>query len=251
MDQQGMDSLYGNYRQQYYKKIRRNWEPWYRDSVNDATAPGTATTANRIAFLEHLLDQFEVGPLNFVVDFGGDMGQFFPARARRKCLIDPSERSLVDGVARVDSWAELPQAPDLVIAAHVLEHVNDPAGLLMEIRQAIPPGGYLYVEVPQDAPRLRSWHASKLYGSWIEQLTRYRWTIILLDFYTGVYRNFGFRVPRLGLVKQSEHVNYFTREGLEGLLTSTGFRVIGSQRDGDFRAGGLKMGRLGILAKAA
>jgi len=245
-----MDALYGNYREDAYLEARQHWEPWYRKGANEATAPGSAVTADRVKFLDALLEKFDLRKLGVVVDFGGDMGQFFPAAAMTRYLLDPSDRQVVDGVVRITSWAKLPSPPDLVIVAHVLEHVNDPAALLAEVRRELPEGGYLYVEVPLDMPRLRPWHSSSGYAHWIHRLRRHRLLFILLDFYSGLCRNFGLRVPRLGVVKQSEHINYFSSRSLVALLPSNGFRLLGSLEDRDFRVGRLRMGRLGVLAVA-
>jgi 2-polyprenyl-3-methyl-5-hydroxy-6-metoxy-1,4-benzoquinol methylase len=62
-------------------------------------------------------------------------------------------------------WGEVSSLPkdiryDLVVMSHILEHVQDPLGMLGEIRQRMNHGGYLYVTVPNVAcweARLSGW----------------------------------------------------------------------------------------------
>ena len=246
-----MEKLYGEYRENTYVNARRRWEPWYGNQVNSATIPDAPTVIDRVRFLDSLLEECGVEVLDVVVDLGGDLGQFFPARAKARYLIDPSQREVVQGVKRLRDWSEVECAPDLVIVAHVLEHVNDPRSLLAEVRLHIASEGHLYIEVPLDAPKLRSGHAGEFYASWLQWVAKSRWMFIAVDFVTGLFRNFGLHVPRLGLVKQSEHINYFTQESIEILLAQQGFSVTGSRSDPQFRMSGLLMGRLGVLARVS
>lgn len=51
-------------------------------------------------------------------------------------------------VARVEDLTALDKRFDLALLVHVLEHVEDPLGLLKNIRQILNPAGVLVVEVP-------------------------------------------------------------------------------------------------------
>ena len=73
---------------------------------------------------------------------GADEGQFFPAGySGPKYVIEVSGKDLVDGVQAASSLEELPDRPHLVIAAHLLEHLVDPAALVKEIRAAVADDG--------------------------------------------------------------------------------------------------------------
>ena len=88
--------------------------------------------------------------------------------------IDPSEHAVRNGVPGASGHlerGELETVPlghgefDLVVLSHVLEHCQDPSGLLVRLREVLRPGGYLYVEVPNAS----SWEARMLgqyWGGW-------------------------------------------------------------------------------------
>jgi hypothetical protein len=95
---------------------------------------------------------------------------------------------------------------------------------------------------------VRQWHAGARYRRFLDRVSATRGSWIAADFVAGVARNFGCTVPRLGAVKQSEHINYFSTQSLRALLVSGGFRVVSTQTDPTASFGGLRMGVLGALA---
>ena len=128
---QELNSLYGHYRDNEYKRIRHHWEPWYSRNVNDAFSTGSDVIEERLSFMMRSLDAAHMKPkLECVIDFGGDEGQFFPQVPTGRWIVcDVSNRELPSGVERVSSLRELGDVkPDLVIVAHVLEHMPDPLG---------------------------------------------------------------------------------------------------------------------------
>lgn len=54
-------------------------------------------------------------------------------------------------IADLESIRRLPKGFDCILAADTLEHLNDPAGMLRMIREALPPGGLLILSVPNVA----------------------------------------------------------------------------------------------------
>jgi len=248
-----IEGLYANYRKPTYVRVRRSWEPWYRDSVNDAFVPGSAAVEDRVRFESEVLASGGLDrPLEYAVDFGGDQGQFFPdIPIKRRLVVDVSDKPLLAGVERIPTLRAAPEAPDLVVAAHILEHFSDPRALLAEIRDLISPNGFLYVEVPLERPRITSWHRSRRYGSWTRLVSHTRLSFIPCDFASGVARQLGWRIPWFGIVKQSEHINFFTSSSLRSLLESSGFEVAAERAEPDARAGPLRLGRLGMAAVPA
>jgi Methyltransferase domain len=249
-DDDTLAAIYSGYRDERYLSIRRRWEPWYRRDLNSATEPGSKTVAERIGFVTNIVGSYiDIDTLRNIVDYGGDEGQFFPAGySGPKYVIEVSGKDLVDGVQAASSLDELPERPHLVIAAHLLEHLVDPAALVKQIRAAVADDGLFYAEVPLDRPKVLRWHAGASYRRFLKWVSATRGSWIVADFAAGVARNFGRRVPRLGAVKQSEHINYFSTQSLQALLTGGGFRVVSTQADPTASVGGLRMGRLGALA---
>lgn len=242
-DDSELGAIYGEYRGDRYLRARRRWEPWYNRAINSASATGSAHLESRRAFMLRLLA--DRGPFEMAADFGGDEGQFFPdLDIGRRVVIDPSNKPLPPGIERVADIAEMASSPpDLVIVAHVLEHLNDPVGELSRIRAVMPEQGLLYVEVPQDRPVWREGLATR---PPVGPSRRYRY--IALDFLTGLSRQYRSQaVPAWGVVKQSEHLNYFSERALRRALDLAGFQAGPSVVDPHSTVAGLRMGRLAVL----
>lgn len=253
-DDEQMSAIYGGYLSHRYFTVRKRWEPWYSRSVNDAYVADDAAVLDRLGFMSGILGSaMRAEDIKLVVDFGGDEGQFIPNWPNaRKVVCDPSEKPLPEGVERIHKLADLGgEQPDLVIIAHVLEHLVDPLATLREIQNALADGGLLYAEVPLDRPRVRPWHATDRYRRMLARAGQHRPTFIPLDLAGGVSRQYGRRFPKLGAIKESEHINYFSPRSLTKMLEAAGFGVVSSQADTGASVGGLRLGRLGMLAKKA
>lgn len=249
-DDSTLAAIYGEYRDGAYVATRRKWEPWYSASVNNAYDPGSPKVADRTAFMGKVLaTSIDLAGLRCIADYGGDMGQFFPSGfAGSKFVIEVSGKPLVPGVKSVARLGDLPEPADLVICAHVLEHLPDPGVVVREIGATLPDGAYIYVEVPLDRPAVRRWHATQNYRSYLANVARMRPAFVVADFATGVARNFGYAIPRLGIVKESEHINYFGSRSMRVLLEQEGFTVVEIVEDPQAVTGGMRMGRMGVLA---
>ena len=105
---------------------------------------------------------------------------------------------------------------DLVISAHVLEHLNSP---IDEINNLLTYGANIYIEVPLGLPS-PNWRRRNLVLNKI---------IIIFSNYPGVYKRItnpaAGRVPIArkgwldkGMLRQSEHINFFSKEGFESIL---------------------------------
>ena len=51
------------------------------------------------------------------------------------------------------------------------------------------------------------------------------------------------------MIKESEHINYFSPASLERLLGSAGLRVLAQRSEPNATMGGLRLGRLGMVAE--
>lgn len=244
------EAIYSEYRTGKYLKVRQNWEPWYTNSVNEAYVPENPSVDVRVNFMEEVISHSLVGPsLDLVVDVGGDQGQFFPKREiKNKVVIDLSNKKLRPGVSRIGNMGQLKSQADLIIAAHLLEHLSDPQAFLVEMRSHLRPGGHIYLEVPLDRPAIRKWHSSNTYAKYLKAINS-KPVFVFLDFLTGVLRNFGFTVPRIGIVKESEHINYFSSNSLEKIAIKSGYTIIHSAQDNSSRAGFFRLGKAGLIAQ--
>ena len=98
-----------------------------------------------------LRDKLEIGPEFTMLDYGGADGRFLPDFAAQKYVYEISDIAPIDGVQRIATEAELGRYT-YVHLAHVLEHLVQPLELVRRVVDCIEPGGYLYVEVPQEIP---------------------------------------------------------------------------------------------------
>ena len=249
-DKLELSSLYGTYRSRSYLEARQRWEPWYTRGVNESYERGSSTVVARRTFMSELLQTTGPDHYDLAVDYGGDEGQFFPdAAAGRRVVIEVSGKPMPAGIELAASFSDLGDKPDLVMACHVLEHLNEPANLINEIRANIRSGGTLYVEVPLDRPRLRKWHSSNGYAWYLRSIQSHRWGLIAADFVSGLMRQFHRRLPHFGLLKQSEHINYFNEQSLKACVERSGFEVVACKADPCASVGGLRLGKLGLVAK--
>ena len=247
-----MASIYSDYRGGRYVAVRRRWEPWYSAKVNDAYSDERAEVQERRAFIEGILTATgRSSSYGCVVDYGGDEGQFFPSQATGDRLVcDISNRALLPGVRRIGALEELgDRRADLVIMAHLLEHLPEPATVVAAAKPWLAEDGFVYVEVPLDEPRVRRSHAGTAYRRYLDAVVRARWLFMLLDLVTGVARQWWSAVPAFGIVKQSEHINYFSPSSLRKTLEAAGFEVVAERADPRAKVGGIRIGRYGVAAR--
>jgi SAM-dependent methyltransferase len=220
--------LYSGYRGDAYFEERHRHEPWYSRALNDGM--GEAQMAQRRAVLARSLAraESEVGnrPIGRALDHGGDRGQML------RDLPDP-ERVVFDlsGVA-VEPWARAIDIEglarstgfELILSCQVLEHVNDPRALLEDLFKATAPGGWVYLEVPNE-----KWHESRgaesVRVAWLRFICRRPALLKALDFVsTGCRVKLGW-VPPFGFWALREHLNFFTPQSLRLLMQGAGFQV--------------------------
>jgi hypothetical protein len=245
-----LQKLYSDYRDDSYFKLRNKWEPWYRRNINDAYKGNSNAVDVRVEFMTKLIKSSECTTLGTVLDIGGDEGQFFPEiPMTKRIVIDPSNKPLRENVDRAKSLNEVTEEINLIIAAHILEHVNEPVAFVAELCSHLHVGGMIYIEVPLDCPKIKKSHSQISYQEYLLKLSnRTQFIRILFDFITGINRQFGREISKYGLVKQSEHINYFSKRSLDEILSKSGMTAVASNSNPDASTGGLRLGKLGILA---
>lgn len=201
-----MINLYSGYRGSEYTKKRRKYETWYSSDYNEAHE-SDLFISNRISKIQEFIQEQDVSDIYSILDVGGDRGQYIPKfeNVRTKFVLEKSNRELVSGVSRVSELEQL-DAVDLVIYAHILEHVNNP---LAEIEKLSKKSRYIYIEVPSGIPRISGLRKSRLF-----QLA-----IVIASTIPKVWarlsRPAAGRATSVHILRQSEHLNFFTMESMQ------------------------------------
>jgi SAM-dependent methyltransferase len=169
--------------------------------VTAAISRSIRAAQGRLALRRFPLAALASRPSGRGLDIGcgrGDLAAQFVDRGWSMVGVEPSEHACTAARARgIDARAgtlatvELePNAYDLAVFQHSLEHTLDPRGDLERVRAALAPGGIIAVTVPN-------------FGSWQARRFRDRW--------------FHLDLPR--------HRTHFTRRGLVSLLERAGLRA--------------------------
>jgi hypothetical protein len=146
-----INRLYADYREESYNRERTEFEPWYADMAPEV-GHGAVELATRVnAATKFLKDRMEVGDDFTILDFGGSDGKFMPRLEGKKFVFEISSVQPIEGVTRVHSAEEL-GTYSLVQLAHVVEHVVEPLGLVRYVATMVAPGGFMYIETPQEIP---------------------------------------------------------------------------------------------------
>ncbi len=156
-------------------------------------------------YFDGMLQQLEEDPgARRVLDIGCGLGLFVYAAVRRGWDargVDPSEPLVHFGAGRLGlpillgdvHSADIPaQSMDAVRLWDVIEHLLDPVAVLREIHRILRPGGRLVVSTPN-------------WNSMARIALRERWEMLVTD-----------------------HFTYFTKDSLEAMLASSGFRGVQS-----------------------
>ncbi len=169
-----MSKLYYNYRGEEYTNVRELYEPGYKER-NENLIDETHVQDVEAFILN------ETPQPKTILDFGGDAGEKTPfSKSSAVDIYDIGEKPLANRIEVID------KKYDLVVCAHVLEHVSYPFEVLAQIKQAMQHGSYLYIELPREQVVInntekRHWH---------------------------------------------EHINFFTRNSLYLLLKNWGFSIV-------------------------
>jgi hypothetical protein len=224
------ERLYRDYRGATYFEIRHRHEPWYTEAYNRGIGHDASRVALRRAGLSAFLWAAGLqAPLGRVLDYGGDSGQLIPEDwAQERFVHDLSDVPPVAGVQKLQSEDDLRgRTFELVLLAHVLEHVSDLAGLLGRVRSLLPDaGGKVYVEVPLERPWTGFLGRGPATGWYLERLRTRPRLLRVLDFYSSAFRIKAGFYPPLGFPKLHEHLHFFSSESLRHLLARAGFRVL-------------------------
>jgi len=147
--EEAIASLYLDYRTDFYNKERISYEPTYREIAGRIGVDSTEVQGRVTAATEWLADKIQPSDDFTMLDYGGADGRFLPQLAGEKFVFELNSMEPIPGVTRIRSEAGL-GFYSYIHLAHVLEHVVDPLKLVRHVAGYLKPGGYLYIEVPQE-----------------------------------------------------------------------------------------------------
>ena len=255
-NQDELKNLYLEYRNGQYLKKRHKWEPWYSKAENNIFDPQTSQVrinSRKLSFIQQLNSAgVDINKFSQILDFGGDQGQFFPDGFKGEkflCDLSGADTSFKEGITRVGVLAQMNGKVDLVMACGVMEHVSDLRRLQSEIFDVMVKGATYFVEVPLDSFKTHKMHKTNFYRKYLICIVKIRTLFVLVDFLSGVYRNFFRHIPFWGIVKQSEHINYFTPRSLSQLMSLRHETLYVSKADYKKRHGKFRLGYLAGVAR--
>lgn len=257
--------LYAHYRSDEYQRSRKRYEPWYTKKVNWAIGNDEVIIQERVRHLTEFLHA-QVGTQlpelpERILDVGGDRGQFIPdflhdgcappeggGRETAKAVFEVSSKEPISGVTKIQSLNEVRRwGPQLVMVCHVLEHLEDPSSLLSNIVDQIEKQTLVYIEVPFDEPgKPARFQSRQEWSHVIIGLTRFRYVSILVDMLSLVLSRWFKYGGSFAILKQSEHVNFFTFNSLTLLALKSNLKVV-AQTEYRIPAGYGSVRALGIL----
>lgn len=148
LPEEWINRMYSDYRSDSYNNERTRYEPSYAAIAEKIGLPQEAPI--RVAGLtKWLAGKMDIAGDFTMLDFGGADGRFLPDMPARKYVFEISDYPPATGITRIESAQELGKY-SYVQLAHVLEHVMHPLQMVQSVSERVEPGGFLYVEVPQD-----------------------------------------------------------------------------------------------------
>lgn len=202
-----MSRIYFDYRGVSYLSIRSKWEPWYSSAYNE-NHNSSDWIQSRKQSLESFLGDNGVHHCDSIVDVGGDQGQYIPDITSNKIVFDISDKPNLEGIQKYSNFNDLPLS-DLIIYAHVLEHVADP---VYELTALFQKSNNVYIEVPYGVPVINKFRTS---------LTRH-FLHLLASYNLKLWGRFsqpaaGRQVSLKKQLTQSEHLSFFNEQAMKYL----------------------------------
>lgn len=201
--EEGLAKLYADYRSDLYNQERIRIEPEFASIATRIGYDKQEIKNRQDSLMAWLPSKIDIDSDFSMLDYGGSDGRFLPDLPARKYVFDVSDIAPTAGVERVRDEASL-GFYSYVQIAQVLEHVPFPLELTRKASSHLCPGGYLYVEVPQE-----------LSDEEIAQLS-----------------NGDLKGDQNIRVNIHEHINYYTVKSAAKLIESVGLTLIDVQSEG-------------------
>jgi transcription elongation factor Elf1 len=225
-----MSKIYSEYRGNNYLRKRSKWEPWYTSSYNSNHDSDDWIKARKESLTEFLIRN-KIDKCDVIVDVGGDRGQYIPDIAATKIVIDLSDKTLCQNVTRINRIEDSPFA-NLIIYAHVLEHVSNP---VQELKSLFRNTNQIYIEVPFGIPEINKYRRSlgRLVFHLLSSTSPGLWS-------RSARPATGRKVSPTKMLTQSEHLTFFTEQSFVKISELLGVTLVMEQntiRTPDFSEG--------------
>jgi len=184
--------LYRDYRSPAYNRERIHYEPEYAQIAAAIGQDQREVSTRQAALSAFLHKTLQTSDAHTILDYGGSDGRFIPDIPGSKFVYEISSMDPLPGVTRIKSESEL-GTYSIVLFAHVTEHVPHPLNLVRKLSAYVEPGGYLYIETPQEITD--------------EQRAALQRSALRLDI--GIH----------------EHINYYCVPAVAALLEAAGFTL--------------------------
>ena len=218
-----MAALYKHYRGEKYQNIRQGWEPDYTKELNSALNGSSEWMAMRQQDILKSITNAGINSdaIKTCVDYGGGHGGVMPNFSNRFVFEENSQVRDKENLKVLTRWSEVNELkPDLVMCCGVLEHVNNPKALVMQIKTA--GAKYYYFEVPAGRPARRVGIFASKFALDLIVRSKFLWRLI-----QKFERKFGDKKLRKYFpFRISEHLQFFSEIGIQQLIQNSGMKVM-------------------------
>lgn len=216
--------FYKGYHSADYQQMRCASEPWYTEKFNADLLSDRFYGYHRDALKPVIQQLIGDRKTQRILDYGGDRGDLVAnlIEGAETFVYDISGVEAVEGVVAVTDPASC--KPDLIINSNVLEHVGFPGQMMNEMFKIAPKGSLVFLEVPLESPFGTKRIVRRLAQIAVAAVTR-----------PALARH----VARpASLYMMHEHINFFSEQSLQALMSHCGGTVIASGSFPIFSPGG-------------
>lgn len=216
--------LYDGYRGEVYQKLREKYDCWYTAKINNALNNDKRALNEQKRVINYMVSKNIPIDIRIALDYGGNRGESFTDEIGtcEKYVYDISSVDLCRGVKSIRNYSDLLQYQfDFIMCNMTLEHISYPRDFMKLLYDIGSTETYYYLEVPSEKPFEK------------DKFSMTKNIALLLNPYCS---NFRLVKHYLYLKKQpympmSEHINFFTPQALNTLMTYSGFEVIDIQEN--------------------